>query len=168
MHAVDMAALNGDPELGEISEQDIRAHWKRCLGLDDETSDQLMQSYWRWYVGTLDQPLFDWFASLRNRFRTAILSNSGPGAREHERCWGLEAVTDDIVYSHEVGLAKPDPAIYELTQRRLGVRAPEIVFVDDVAVNVSAARRCGWHAVLHEDTRTSIAEVERIISASSA
>jgi FMN phosphatase YigB (HAD superfamily) len=123
-----------------------------------------MADYWRWYVGTLDRQLFDWFAGVRaRRLKAGILSNSGPGAREAEACWGFEAVTDDIVYSHEVGLAKPDPAIYELTASRLGVAGEEIVFLDDVEVNVEGARRAGWHAVQHVDTERSITEIERVI-----
>ena len=73
-------------------------------------------------------------------------------------------MTDDIVYSHEVGLRKPDPAVYALTAARLGVEPAQIVFLDDVEVNVEAARAVGWHAVLHEDTARSIAELERIIA----
>jgi epoxide hydrolase-like predicted phosphatase len=79
--------------------------------------------------------------------------------------WGFEDVTDDIVYSHEVGLRKPDPAIYALTAERLGVQPHEIVFLDDVVANVEAARRAGWHAVLHVDTATSIVEIEAVIGA---
>ena len=90
----------------------------------------------------------------------------GPGAREAERHHGFEAVTDDIVYSHEVGLAKPDPAIYELTAGRLGVRPEEITFLDDAPANVEAALAAGWHAVLHEDTAASIAAVEALIGGS--
>ena len=85
-----------------------------------------MEDFWRWYVGTLDRDLFDWFAALRPHRLTGILSNSAPGARERERRWGFEDVTDDIVYSHEVGLAKPEPEIFALTARRLGVRPEEI------------------------------------------
>jgi putative hydrolase of the HAD superfamily len=91
------------------------------------------------------------------------LSNSGPGARERERCHGFELVTDDIVYSHEVGVAKPDPEAYVLTARRLEVEPHEVLFLDDLEANVVAARAAGWHAVLHVDTATSIAEMERII-----
>ena len=36
-------------------------------GLSDEQADELMADYWRWYVGTLDQPLVDWFAGVRGR-----------------------------------------------------------------------------------------------------
>ena len=81
-----------------------------------------MADYWRWYVGTLDQELFDWFAAQRPARKTGIVSNSGPGAREAERCWGFEGITDDIVYSHEVGLLKPDPRIFALAAERLGVQ----------------------------------------------
>ena len=109
-----LAGLPGDAVVGEVTEHQVRAEWQRALGLDDRQVDALVDDFWRWYVGTLDRQLFDWFAAQRPARLTAILSNSGPGARERERCHGFEDVTDDIVYSHEVGLAKPDPAAYEL------------------------------------------------------
>jgi putative hydrolase of the HAD superfamily len=158
-----LAGLPGDAVLGAVSEDEIRAEWRRALDLDDEQVDALLEDFWRWYVGTLDQPLHDWFAAQHAVRRTGILSNSGPGARERERHHGFEDITHDIVYSHEVGLAKPDPAAYALTAERLGVQPHEVLFLDDVEVNVEAARAAGWHAVLHVDTATSIREMERII-----
>jgi epoxide hydrolase-like predicted phosphatase len=159
------ADFEGDPGLGQITEDEVRRHWQRRLGLTDDQVAELMADFWRWYVGSLDHTLVDWFASIRGRgLKAGILSNSGPGAREAERHWGFEEMTDDLVYSHEVGLAKPDPAVYALAAARLGVEGSEIVFLDDVAANVAAARAAGWHAVLHEDTGRSIAELERIIA----
>ena len=101
----------------------MRAHWMAGLALTDEQADELMADYWTWYRGTLDQPLVDWFAAQRPARKSAILGDTGPGAREGERVWGFEAVTGDIVYSHEVGLRKPDPAVYALSTSRLGCRA---------------------------------------------
>ena len=157
------ASLHGDAGTGELTEPEIRAHWQQHLRLSDAQVDQLMADYWRWYVGSLDQALFDWFAAQRPRFRTGIVSNSGPGAREAERCWGFEDITDDIVYSHEVGLLKPDPRIFALAAERLGVLPEEVVFLDDVEANVDAARASGWHAVLHRSTPESIREMERLV-----
>jgi putative hydrolase of the HAD superfamily len=155
----------GNAGLGELTEAEVRAHWQTRLRLSDDQAAELMADYWRWYVGTLDRTLVDWFAGVRGRgLKAGILSNSGPGAREAERHWGFEEMTDDIVYSHEVGLAKPDPAVYALTAARLGVEPAEIVFLDDVAVNVDAARAAGWHGVHHVDTAVSIAELERVIA----
>jgi glucose-1-phosphatase len=48
--------------------------------------------------------------------------------------------------SHELGLNKPDPRIYERAAERLGKRGHEILFFDDLEENVVAARECGWHA----------------------
>jgi putative hydrolase of the HAD superfamily len=92
--------------------------------------------------------------------RTAILSNSFVGAREKEHeAYGFTDLVDDIVYSHEVGLSKPDAAVYALTCDRLGVAPDEVVFVDDVAVNVAAARALGMAGVLFTDTASTIAAV---------
>jgi putative hydrolase of the HAD superfamily len=155
-----------DPTLGALTEVEVRAHWQGRLGLSEAQADELVRDQWRWYVGTLDQRLFDWFAGLRGRgLRTGIVSNSGPGAREAERHHGFEAVVDDLVYSHEVGLKKPDPAIYALAASRLAVRPGEVVFLDDSPACVDGARAAGWHAVLHEETERSIAEIEAVIVA---
>jgi putative hydrolase of the HAD superfamily len=156
-----------DPNIGGLTEDELFAYWQRTFSLDDAALAEMRDDYWRWYVGTLDQRVFDWFAALRPAFRTGVLSNSGPGAREHEAHWGFEAVADDLVYSHEVGLLKPDPAIYALAGARLGVEPQEIVFLDDRADNVAAAREVGWHGVVHVSTEQGIADVEAVIAAES-
>ncbi|MDF3831357.1 HAD-IA family hydrolase [Cupriavidus basilensis] len=60
----------------------------------------------------------------------------------------------DILVSGEVGIAKPDPAIYQLMHARIGARLPgiapqELLFIDDNAANVAAATALGWQAVHH-------------------
>ena len=50
----------------------------------------------------------------------------------------------DIVVSGEERLAKPDPAIFALAERRFGHAAGSMLFIDDNAANVRAARQCGW------------------------
>lgn len=52
----------------------------------------------------------------------------------------------DIVISGVEKLAKPDPAIFDLACTRFGLPAGAMLFVDDNAHNVAAARDCGWHA----------------------
>jgi len=155
---------SGNPGLGELTEAEVRDHWQRHLSLSEEQAEELMRDYWAWYCGTLDETLFAWFAAQRPARRTGILSNSGPGAREAERRWGFEEITDDIVYSHEVGLRKPDPAIYALATERLVVDPAEVLFLDDAQVNVDAAAAVGWHAVLHVDTPTSIRALEAVLA----
>ena len=52
----------------------------------------------------------------------------------------------EIVVSGVEKLAKPDPAIYALAARRFGHDPAAMLFVDDVAANVDAARDSGWQA----------------------
>ena len=53
---------------------------------------------------------------------------------------------DDLIVSGEVGLAKPDPAIFELAITRFGVDRARTAFVDDNLKNVEAARAVGLRA----------------------
>lgn len=155
---------DGDVVTGGVSEQRLRATYAAVLGLDDDEADQMMAEMWDAYCGELDVELRDFAASLRPQFVTGILSDSADGARREEQMrYGFEDLVDVIVYSHEVGLAKPDPAVFRLTESKLGVAASEIVFLDDHADHVAAARELGWHAVHHKETSASIAEIERLI-----
>lgn len=64
--------------------------------------------------------------------------------------------------SGEVGLCMPDPEIFALAVTRLGLLAPQCVFVDEFEVNLAAAERAGLRAVLHprtEHTTRRIAEL---------
>ena len=121
---------------------------------------------WRWYCGELDTELTDYAASLRPRYRTAILSNSADGARREEQArYSFAELFDIIIYSHEVGLVKPDQRIYALLCAELNVSPDEVVFLDDVPQNVEAACQFGLHGLLHQSTPESIAAINSLIAA---
>jgi putative hydrolase of the HAD superfamily len=78
---------------------------------------------------------------------TAALSNTNA---EHWRQMAAYPAVQRLRHrlaSHELGLRKPDPAIYQALERRLHVTGPDIVFFDDLAENLAAARSRGWRAV---------------------
>ncbi len=56
---------------------------------------------------------------------------------------------DAMVFSFEVGMTKPDPAIFQLTCQRLGVTPAETVFIDDMQTNVTGARDIGSKAICY-------------------
>jgi putative hydrolase of the HAD superfamily len=107
----------------------------------------------------VDQEVAAFVKSLRPRYKTALLSNAWPEARNslHERR-GLGAVTDMLILSCEERLMKPDTRLYHLAVERLGVAPGEALLVDDSVVNVDGARDaglCAYHyatreAALHE------------------
>jgi putative hydrolase of the HAD superfamily len=108
----------------------------------------------------LNVQLVEFIATLRPHYKIALLSNSFLGVREREQeRYHFQEMADLIVYSHEVGLAKPDPRIYELACNRLGLLPHETLFLDDYEPNVIAAREFGLQAILFEDTGEAIAQV---------
>lgn len=78
----------------------------------------------------------------------AILTNNVAEFKgKWERLVPIE-VFGAVIDSHEVGVRKPDPAIYQLALDGLGVAASEAVFVDDLPANVAAAEACGLGGVV--------------------
>lgn len=156
--AVDRA---GHATTGRLPEAEMRARWSRELGLDDQQTDAFVRDVWDLYCGVPDHTMIDFARSLRPAYRTGLLSNAVDGARREESSrYGFDTLTDDLVYSHEVHLAKPDPAIYLLACERLGIELGQAVFVDDRPENVHAAVELGMHALLHaDDTAATIARV---------
>lgn len=146
--------------VGTVTEAEVRRSVGDRLGLDRSDVEAFMRDLWTEYLGTLNVELADYFGSLRPRYRTAICSNSFVGAREREQQrYGFADLTDLIVYSHEVGVSKPDPRIYRLTCERLGVRPEETVFLDDVEPAVAGAREVGMVAIHFRDNAQAIAEL---------
>src|SRR6185503_3032760 len=138
--------------VGTITLDDVHEALKDRLGLDDQKLAQFMADLWREYLGTANTELIEYARGLRPRYRTGILSNSFVGAREREQAaYGFVDLVDEIVYSHECGLSKPDPAIYALACDRLRVAPAQMVFVDDYGPCVEGARLAGIHAVLFQD-----------------
>lgn len=68
---------------------------------------------------------------------------------------------EDIVVSGTEKLAKPDPAIFALAERRFRVPAAAMLFIDDNASNIAAARQSGWQVHHFVDAPTLAADLER-------
>ncbi len=150
--------------LGECTEEVVHQEMDKRLGMNQEQVEEYMREMWDWYCGRLNVPMADFFRSLRPRYQTAILSNSFVGARrEEQQRYHFEEMCDLIIYTHEEGVAKPDPRIFELACKRLSVQPTEVVFLDDVEVNVAAARELGIHAILFKDTTQAMADVQAVL-----
>jgi epoxide hydrolase-like predicted phosphatase len=156
-----LGAVFAAGSLGALTEAEVHQRIGEILGLDERSVLEFLADAWEEYLGTLNTELAGWAASLRPAYRTGIISNSFVGAREREQeRYRLGELTDLIIYSHEVGIAKPDPAIYHLACDRLGVRPAEMIFLDDLAENVAAARSLGIQAILFTGTAQAIADIE--------
>lgn len=98
-------------------------------------------------------------------FKTGIVTNNVVEFREHwRRTMPVDELFDSVVDSSEVGMRKPDPAIYRHALADLGVAPDRAVFLDDFDGNVEAARATGMHAILvGAEFHHAIEQVRRIL-----
>jgi putative hydrolase of the HAD superfamily len=155
-------------EVGAITEAEFLATIERELTTILERPVTL-HGFGERYMSALDpnEALFAHYRALHERgVRFAMLTNN---VREWEPLWRTKLPVDDIfetvVDSGFVGLRKPDRAIYAIVLERLGLPAEECVFVDDLAVNIEAARALGFAVVHFRETEQAIAELDALLPA---
>jgi putative hydrolase of the HAD superfamily len=138
------SAVGQAAQVGKATTEDAWAYVAKTLALNASELTELKRDF---YVGdVLDRDLIALIQSFRPRYKTAILSNALPDARHDLRDRINSDTFDVLVFSGEEGVRKPDPEIYRRVLRRLRVQAEQAVFVDDVPVNVAAARTLGMNA----------------------
>jgi putative hydrolase of the HAD superfamily len=140
-HAYDEGKLSGITYWQKILRD---AH----LNFDQATVEELNRQDARMWT-TQNPAMVAWQNQLKQHgLLTAILSNMGDSVLasvEREFAWIKEF--DVLVWSYQLHMAKPDPAIYLHTLQKLGTRPNETLFIDDKRVNVDAAIALGMKAV---------------------
>ena len=116
------------------------------------------------YAGVLTDPdadaLYAAIEGLRDRgVRTALLSNTAGGSTTLGRHF------DALVFSGEIGWAKPAREAYLITADQLGVPAGRCVFVDDSRRNVDGAVAAGMVGVHHTSVSATLAELSVLFPA---
>jgi epoxide hydrolase-like predicted phosphatase len=148
-------------ERGEIAIPDFERELARRLTTHDGRPVEPEGLLGRMFAGfSKQQPMFDVVRSARKQgLRTALLSNS----------WGMEypreewdEIFDVVVISGEVGMRKPEPAIYRLAAERLGVEPAQCVFVDDLGTNIKGAVAVGMVGVKFVSAEQAIDELEAL------
>ena len=125
----------------------------------------IRDDFWDSYCGTVNSELINYARSLMGQVGLAILSNSADGAREQEeQRFGFSAIFDPIRYSHEIGVNKPDLEAYRIAVTRMETEPGSVLFIDNRAANVEAARRFGMRAWLHQDNPATIAMISGWLS----
>ena len=103
---------------------------------------------------------------LHARIPTALLTNNIPEWRSWWRSlFDVDALFDVVIDSCEVGMRKPEPAIYELTREKLDVPHTAVFFLDDLGVNLKSARALGWQTLRYDDTARVLSVLDALAAA---
>lgn len=141
---VDLHAMNEQIDLGAPFYETIRA----CADQNPAWATEIMFWHDRWLEMT--EPLIPQSIALRDRLRqkgVPVFSLSNFGAQSYQRFQAqlpfLNQFDREFI-SGQLGVMKPDPAIYEIVERETGIPPQLILFTDDRADNITTAARRGW------------------------
>ena len=109
-----------------------------------------------------NQATIAWVDQLRGAgLRLGILSNMPPEISRYllAHCDWL-ARFDSLTFSCDVGSVKPEPAIYEICLKDMKLAPDEVLFLDDIAVNVDGASAAGMHSLIFDTIEQTVARIE--------
>src|SRR5260370_29353822 len=131
---------------GGISDEELRRLVCATLGLKLTASafDQLWACHFR-----VNEPMLPQVEALIGRAKLLALSNTNPiHGRFVRQALPVLKRFDHVLFSHELGMIKPDPEIFREALRRAKSEAGAAAFFDDVPEYVEAARSVGIHGRL--------------------
>jgi epoxide hydrolase-like predicted phosphatase len=152
-------------EVGGMTMDEFGKHVADCLGLADvQAGLRFIEEFYT--SDCLNEGVVAIVRALRQRYKVVLLTNAFPGQDAWIReQYGLElrAEFDLYVNSAEVGLRKPDPAIYRLVLDQLGIAPEQAVLVDDQLRNVDVARSVGMHTLQFVDPAFSLPQLAALL-----
>lgn len=152
-------------ELGLISDM---AHWRSVLDYFGNTNMTPESAYYEFFSGDeIDQELLNFIRWLKLKVKVGLLSNAWQNARV--RLGALFKFIDDFdvsIFSGEVGVRKPEKAIFDLMLKKLGSRADQSIFIDDFQVNIQGAKEAGLSTILFKNNSQTIAQLKRHLNSS--
>ena len=144
-------------EKGEINTESFLWHLQQ-YSPSAEIRDII--SAWNSLLIPVPQYRFDMIAALRDSYNVTMLSN----INDMHMQWIHSDLKkrldiddfrtqyfDKVFYSHLIGYRKPDANCYAYVQKELGIaNGQDILFIDDMQVNIDAAIKFGWRGVVHD------------------
>ena len=142
-----------DLELGLITQEEFAEAVRRTFPAVAAIPDEQLLEAWNAMLMPFDVQRVELLRELGKRCPVYLLSNTNLPHRIRfresfrERFGGsFDELFVRCFYSDELHLRKPDPEIYRSVARQIGTPPGKLLFIDDNAANVSAARGEGWQA----------------------
>ncbi len=140
-------------------------------GADLRELEQLASRYWRYPPTARYDDALPGLEALHGRYRLGVIANQPGEVRSALARDGLDGFFEVWGVSDELGVGKPDPALFELSVRTAGVAPAEAVMVGDrLDYDVRPAKRVGMRAIWmlrgeapDEPTMSQLAEADAAI-----
>jgi epoxide hydrolase-like predicted phosphatase len=150
-------------QLGQISLTDYWADVARQFRLDANELERLKRDYFS--GDQLDSELVAYARELRTRGHiVALLSNDSPALADKLTQLGIADLFDPLIISANIGVMKPDARTYQIILDRIGRKADEAIFIDDMPANIQGAQQVGLHAIHYTTTSNLIPLLEPLLN----
>jgi HAD superfamily hydrolase (TIGR01549 family) len=154
-------ALNRQYDSGLIDLQEFVTSVQRVTGREPKPIEDIFTTP----VPEKNLELLEYIEELRKNYKIGLISNIGSSwitdsfldAKEQK-------LFDDMVFSFQVGVSKPDPKIYQASLDNLGVGAQQAVFIDDIESYVIAAQQMGMAGIAYSGFNQMKKELETLIA----
>lgn len=95
--------------------------------------------------------VWEYVKKLRHRYKLIILSNLGKDwAKLREEQFHISDWFDEIVWSCDIGISKPDKKIFSYVIDKFHLNPEECVFIDDKLSNIDAAKESGMNGIIYQ------------------
>lgn len=135
------------------------------------TERQILDA-WNSMLVNLPKARLDFILKLRDQYKVYLLSNTNTTHIQYLHRVVLPSISvtnfehkyfDQVFYSHQIRMRKPNLNIYEYVLREANINPTESLFIDDNAHNIDAARQVGLCAQWHDPTMEIITELPHYI-----
>lgn len=161
-----------DPSL-VVAVQQVHKAYSAGLISKEENLSQIAEITGRQFLEPEDNPgamvkneqLLEFIKELKATYKIGLLSNIGNNwVREEFLSSDEQTLFDEMIFSFEVGMNKPDPRIYMLACERLRVGPHEAIMVDDQQQYIAAAKAEGMEGLVYNNFSQFKTELEPILS----
>lgn len=158
--------LGHQSDYGLISRQQFNESLAELFDMTPEAVDIMY-----WGSSIRDETAINWVRQLKSsgKYKIGMLSNVGFGFfnkffSESEQ----KELFDEVVLSSDVGMAKPEAMIFELTAQRLGVNPSQCIMIDDTALNIEVAGNVGMQVILCKSIVQTMSDLDRLLESDRA
>lgn len=150
-------------ESGLISDHEFRSEIRNRMNID--CSDQEIDDAWNALLLDFNNAAIAEIQKLKGKTPVYLLSNTNrihfeycnQKIKDHTLTDNFHSLFDGLFLSYEMGYRKPSDEIYNQVVEQLGCQPNEILFIDDMEVNIEAANRIGFQTI-HLVDNTKIGE----------
>ncbi len=163
-HREELYELDRRDNLGAFTPGEFNNQVSKITGV--HVDELIKHHYCNVDIRVRDELAIEWAKQLKDSglYKVALLSNVGHGwlnkflADMHK-----VGLFDEILLSCDVAIMKPDPRVFELMAKRLGLPTNQCVMIDDKPENIVGARQAGMKGIVFTSTRQAKTELAKIL-----